>query len=74
VWESLCPLIYGAPAWDYVKACDKKQDEHMAFRILQHHGEGDAMRDVCHHKVEETIKKAHYDEQSRCFMLYVVLY
>jgi hypothetical protein len=31
VWDILCPLIYGTPAWDYMKACDKKQDGCKAF-------------------------------------------
>jgi hypothetical protein len=74
VWDILHPLIYGTSAMGLCQDLEQEARWLKGIWILQCHGEGDVMRDVHSHKVEEIIKKAHYDGQSRCFTLQSYIY
>ena len=69
VWNLLRPLVYGTPAWDYVKQYDARKDGRGAFRTLLRRGEGEAAMDARRTKAEATIAKAQYTGTSRRFTL-----
>jgi hypothetical protein len=69
LWEILCPLIKGTPAWEYVKTCEQAQDGRLAYRTLKLRGEGEAAVDARRTKAEAVIAKAQYTGKSKRFTL-----
>jgi hypothetical protein len=69
VWDLLRPLVYGTPAWSYVKQYDARKNGRMAFRVLQRRGEGESAKDARRAKAEEIISKAKYSGTSKRFTL-----
>ena len=55
VWEIVRPLLYGTPAWDYVKTYDRTKNGRMALRVLERRGEGEAALDARRTKAETTL-------------------
>ena len=69
MWDLLCPLIRGTPAWEYVKVCERSGDGRRAYRILKLRGEGEAAVDARRTKAEATLAKAQYTGKSKRFTL-----
>jgi len=69
VWEIVRPLLYGTPAWDYVKTYDRTKNGRMALRVLERRGEGEAALDARRTKAETTLRKAQYTGKSKRFTL-----
>ena len=69
LWDLLCPLIRGTPAWEYVKVCERSGDGRRAYRILKLRGEGEAAVDARRTKAEATLAKAQYTGKSKRFTL-----
>ena len=69
VWDLLRPLVYGTPAWDYVKSYDATKNGRTAFQVLQKRGEGEAALDARRTEAEAKIANAQYTGKSRAFTL-----
>jgi hypothetical protein len=69
LWNLLCPLIRGTPAWEYVKTCERSSDGRRAYRILKLRGEGEAAVDARRTKAEATLAKAQHTGKSKRFTL-----
>jgi hypothetical protein len=69
VWDLLRPLVYGTPAWDYVKSYDAPKNGRTAFQVLQKRGEGEAAQDARRTEAEAKIANAQYTGKSRAFTL-----
>lgn len=69
LWSVLRSLVYGTPAWDYVKTYDKAKDGRTAFLTLQRRGEGTEPIAARRAAAEATIRKAQYTGKSSRFTL-----
>jgi len=67
VWNLLCPLVYGTPAWSYVKSYDRTKNRWTAWRVLAACGKGEAAMDARQTKAEHIIATARYTGKSKQF-------
>ena len=69
LWDLICPLIRGTPAWEYVKTCERSCHGRRAFRTLKLRGEGEAAVDARRTKAEAILAKAQFTGKSKRFTL-----